>query len=117
ALTRRIEISLTDASLTVADTFALAHGTAFETALITTATAEPLGDSPAAGFLLTLATRTCRVLPLPGTRADRIETHVYQDGDNRAQPIRRLVFNALTPASAATIGYRLEPVSAPSPHA
>lgn len=109
---RRIEVSAADAVLKVTDAFTLARGQAAETALVTFAAAVPVGDEGAAGFRLTLDGADCLVVPLPGTRADRIEHQFFQDHTGARIHLTRLVFNALVPASAVTIGYRLEPVSA-----
>lgn len=113
SILRRLQVLADSGALVVTDIASLSFGHAFETALITLATATPAGGGPEDGFLLELDGASARVVPLPGTRADRIEVHSYVDDEKRARVVHRLVFNALLPASRCEIGYRLSPGPAP----
>lgn len=106
SLTRSLRV---EAGLIVRDSYEMSFGEAFESAIITEAEAESLGDSSYAGFRLRLAGRVCHCVPLPGTRADLVEEHRYFDHAAKQRVIRRLVFRAAVPSGSGEIGFRLIP--------
>jgi hypothetical protein len=109
SVVRHLEIDSPTAALCVKDHAELAYGNAFESAFITEAEAESLGDSADAGWRLVLSGRTCLVTPGPGTRADRIEVLSFRDHSGSWRQVRRVVFNALNASASPVVTYNLTP--------
>lgn len=97
--------------LEVRDRFELSATSPIETAICTEQTARMANG---AATIESAEGVTLRIVPLDGTRVDRIETHSYNAHNGTLRELRRIVLLPGTPAQSVTLGYVIELDGMPS---